>query len=66
LWKPVEGQHSTHGDFDAHARCFSPQLWTREHCGWFALAGLALAAGILTLYREKGMNLPLQQPVFTK
>jgi hypothetical protein len=43
LWEPVESAHSTHGDFTARERPFSPQLWTNLHRGIAGLALLALA-----------------------
>jgi NAD(P)-dependent dehydrogenase (short-subunit alcohol dehydrogenase family) len=44
LWEPVESAHSTHGDFTARERPFSPQLWTNLHRGVLSLAVLALVA----------------------
>lgn len=46
LWHPVEGKHATHGDFDAKARSWSPQLWTNLHRGWIGAAVLALAVAL--------------------
>jgi len=44
LYAPVEGQHATHGRFDAQATGDSPELWITEH-----RAGLAAAAGLAAL-----------------
>jgi hypothetical protein len=41
---PVPGDHGAHGDFDARASSFSPELWMDTHRQW-----LAAAAGIIGL-----------------
>jgi NAD(P)-dependent dehydrogenase (short-subunit alcohol dehydrogenase family) len=54
LWEAVPGDHGAHGDFDARAHRWSPQLWTSEHRGWLALGGLAVAiSGLVALFRSK-------------
>ena len=47
LWEPLPGDHGPHGDFDAKAKSFSPQLWLSLNRRWLALAGLAVAGAIL-------------------
>lgn len=48
LWEPVPGDRGAHGQFDARARDFSPQLWATIHRSSIALAALAVA-GIAAL-----------------
>ncbi len=56
LWKPVPGDHGTHGDFDALAWDFSPQLWAATH-GWLAWGTVALlGAGIGLLFGKVFSN----------
>lgn len=52
LWKPVEGMHSTHGDFDSSAIGFSPQVWSDTHRGWVLAASLGIIAAASALLRE--------------
>ena len=47
LWSPVEGAHSTEGDFSARSRRWSPQLWGDLHIGILGGGALALVAGAL-------------------
>ena len=55
LWQPVGGDHGAHGVFDARARNWSPQWWTREHRGWIATGMVALAlSGLLAFLKENG------------
>ncbi len=44
LYAPVPGDHGAHGDFDARASSFSPELWMDTHRQW-----LAAAAGVIGL-----------------
>ena len=44
LHQPLPGDHGAHGDFDARASSFSPELWIDTHRQW-----LAAAAGIIGL-----------------
>ena len=54
LWDPVAGDHGAHGDFDARAKNFSPQLWTSEHRTWLTLAAIALMiSGLIALFKNK-------------
>jgi NAD(P)-dependent dehydrogenase (short-subunit alcohol dehydrogenase family) len=54
LWQPVPGDHGAHGQFDARAKSWSPQLWTSEHRGWLTTAVVALAvSGLLALLKNK-------------
>lgn len=52
LWNPVEGLHSTHGDFGARERKHSPQLWTSLHrgtlCATLIVIAMALVGSWLT------------------
>jgi short-subunit dehydrogenase len=54
FWAPVPGDSGSHGQFDAMAHDFSPQLWLTKHratlWGAFALASAAVLAG-LTAHR---------------
>lgn len=49
LWKPLDGNHGAHGDFDAQAWDFSPKLWTTTHPWiiWTGMAAIGLAVGWL-------------------
>jgi NAD(P)-dependent dehydrogenase (short-subunit alcohol dehydrogenase family) len=54
LWEPVPGDHGAHGDFDARAKTFSPQLWTSEHRTWLMLGAIALTiSGLIGLFKNK-------------
>jgi len=44
--RPLPGDRGAHGDFDARARTFSPELWLRIHRSWVAGALAAVAAGV--------------------
>lgn len=48
LWQPVPGPYGAHGDFDARAQDWSPELWVTLHRSQLAL-GLAAAAGLAYL-----------------
>ena len=55
LWEPVPGDHGAHGEFDAQARRWSPQIWATEHksaLGWIA-AGVGAAAGLVLGVRAR-------------
>lgn len=43
FWRPLPGDHGSHGPFDDKARHFSPQLWATEHRPAVATAVAALA-----------------------
>jgi NADP-dependent 3-hydroxy acid dehydrogenase YdfG len=45
---PVPGDFGAHGDFDARAHRFSPQLWLSLNRNWLLYAGAAVVAGLLT------------------
>ncbi len=45
LWFPIERDFGAHGDFDARASAFSPQLWLDQHRG--VISALSVAAGLL-------------------
>jgi short-subunit dehydrogenase len=45
LYAPLPGDHGAHGDFDARASTFSPELWLDTHRRWLTAA--AGAAGVL-------------------
>jgi NAD(P)-dependent dehydrogenase (short-subunit alcohol dehydrogenase family) len=53
LFEPVQGEHATHGKFDAGARGRSPELWVSQHRSVLAGAAAAVAglAGIYLLAR---------------
>ena len=53
LWEPVPGDHGAHGDFDARAQDWSPQLWSSEHRAWLmaGAAGLVIA-GLFAFYKD--------------
>ena len=52
LWRPVPGDHGSHGRFDERARGFSPLLWADLHRpAVAAVAGLALGAAVLLARR---------------
>jgi NAD(P)-dependent dehydrogenase (short-subunit alcohol dehydrogenase family) len=54
LWEPVPGDHGAHGDFDVHAKSFSPQLWSSEHRTWLAIGAIALvASALVALFKDK-------------
>ena len=54
LWEPVPGDHGAHGEFDARAKTFSPQLWSSEHRSWLAIGAIALvASGLVALFKNK-------------
>jgi len=54
LWQPVAGDHGAHGAFGAHARNWSPQLWTSEHRSWLAVGAAAvLTAGLAAIFKNK-------------
>jgi NAD(P)-dependent dehydrogenase (short-subunit alcohol dehydrogenase family) len=54
LCQPVPGDHGAHGDFDARAKKFSPQLWTSEHRGWLAFGVMALfVSGLVAFFKNK-------------
>jgi short-subunit dehydrogenase len=44
FWKPLPGDHGSHGPFDRMARRVSPQLWATKHRG--ILLGIAAAVGL--------------------
>jgi short-subunit dehydrogenase len=44
LWKPVPGDHGSHGTFDSRAHETSSELWASLNRWWIAL-GMAAAAG---------------------
>jgi NADP-dependent 3-hydroxy acid dehydrogenase YdfG len=44
LWKPVPGDHGSHGTFDSRAHVSSLELWADLNRWWIAL-GMAAAAG---------------------
>lgn len=44
LWKPVRGDHGSHGTFDSRAHDTSSELWADLNRWWIAL-GMAAAAG---------------------
>jgi NAD(P)-dependent dehydrogenase (short-subunit alcohol dehydrogenase family) len=49
LWRPVAGDHGSHGAFDGRAREHNVQLWVNEHRGLALLAaGIAGAAAAAT------------------
>jgi NAD(P)-dependent dehydrogenase (short-subunit alcohol dehydrogenase family) len=53
LWEPVPGDHGAHGDFDAGAKTWSPQIWTSEHRTWLALGAVVLLiTGLTRLFKE--------------
>jgi len=47
LFDSVPGDFTAHGDFDARARAFSPQLWFNLNRNWLLAVGAALVAGLL-------------------
>jgi len=47
LWEPLPGDHGAHGEFDAEARDFSPQVWLTQHRGRLLIAGAALVAAFI-------------------
>ena len=54
LWEPVPGDHGAHGDFDARAKPFSPQLWSSEHRTLLAIGAMALViSGIIALSKNR-------------
>ena len=54
LWEPVPGDHGAHGDFDARAKPFSPQLWSSEHRTLLAIGAMALViSGIIALFKNR-------------
>ncbi|MET3542499.1 short-subunit dehydrogenase [Pontibacter aydingkolensis] len=46
LWEPIPGDHGAHGDFDAEATDFSPELWVSKN-KFKLLTGLLGLGGIL-------------------
>jgi NAD(P)-dependent dehydrogenase (short-subunit alcohol dehydrogenase family) len=54
LWEPLAGDHGAHGDFDARAKTFSPQLWTSEHRTWLTVGAIAVAiSGMIALFKNR-------------
>ena len=52
LWKPVPGDHGTHGRFDDRAHRHSPEVWAELHRPWLiAGVGAVLAGGYLAFHR---------------
>ncbi|RYD73019.1 MAG: SDR family NAD(P)-dependent oxidoreductase [Verrucomicrobiaceae bacterium] len=47
LWEPVQGQHSTHGSFDARAQDWSPGWLASKHYGSISAALIALGVACL-------------------
>jgi short-subunit dehydrogenase len=47
LWSPLDGEegydHGAHGDFDARARSFSPEVWANENREWLGVLAASLA-----------------------
>ena len=54
LWSPVPGPYEVHGRFVAAARAHSPFTWLTLHRATLALAGAALAAGLVAAVRARG------------
>jgi short-subunit dehydrogenase len=54
LWSPVPGPYEVHGRFAEAARAHSPFTWLNLHRGTAALAGVALAAGLVAAIRARG------------
>jgi NAD(P)-dependent dehydrogenase (short-subunit alcohol dehydrogenase family) len=56
FWRPLPGDHGSHGPFDAQARTVSPQLWATKHrtglLAALAGAGLGAAAWIASRRRD--------------
>lgn len=46
LFQPVEGRHSTHGDFGTRARSLTVQLWLDQRRAWF-WAGAVVITGLV-------------------
>jgi NAD(P)-dependent dehydrogenase (short-subunit alcohol dehydrogenase family) len=46
LWEPLAGDHGAHGRFGDRAHGHSLQLWSSQHRGWLAGAGV-VGAGLL-------------------
>ncbi len=61
LWSPVEGKHSTHGDFCDREHRFSPQLWTSLHRG--VVCATLLAMGWAMIGRRSSKNQAAQPSV---
>jgi NAD(P)-dependent dehydrogenase (short-subunit alcohol dehydrogenase family) len=53
LWESVPGDRGAHGDFDARATDFSPQLWANTHRGWLVAAGAVFAATACAAWLRK-------------
>ena len=54
LWEPVPGDHGAHGDFDARASNWSPQLWTSEHRLLVGIGMMALIVpGLIALFKNR-------------
>jgi NAD(P)-dependent dehydrogenase (short-subunit alcohol dehydrogenase family) len=55
LMEPVPGDHGAHGAFDDQAHSRSLELWAETHASWLAAAaaGLAIAATLLNLWKDK-------------
>jgi short-subunit dehydrogenase len=54
LEKSVRGNFGAHGDFDARAHSFSPQLWLNLNRNWLLFGGAALVAGLLSVGSVSG------------
>ena len=63
LWEPVPGDPMAHGEFDANASDFSPQLWLTKHRGVIMAVTGALIASIFVIkaLSEKKSNVPLSE-----
>ncbi len=53
LWSPVEEDFGAHGDFDARASAFSPQLWLDQHRNMLSIAGIVAGALAYGLWSRK-------------
>ncbi|WP_089684041.1 SDR family oxidoreductase [Catalinimonas alkaloidigena] len=55
LWEPVPGDHGAHGDFDAEAWEYSPEMALSRNREWIAAGlGFALAMGAVLMGVKKG------------
>ncbi|BDI34058.1 hypothetical protein CCAX7_61090 [Capsulimonas corticalis] len=47
LWEALPGDRGAHGDFDAQAKSFTPQLWLSLNRKWLALAALSVVGAVM-------------------
>jgi hypothetical protein len=45
LFSPVQGNFSSHGEFDSESKSYSPHLWATKHRKWIGGAAALAAAG---------------------